>query len=273
MKKVVFCCCWALFLAVLSVNDGQSQPLDATKNESAQVVLELENDEENTPTSFAEQLNAIRQIGVYFDENYPDAEINSDFSDEVRRIFPQLQGSDVYAREQNIRDGVKFYRLFADVYTRVKEALVAPEDPPLILGDDEYESDEEWPYIDSPDAVIISDFKSVVSYSSNPREAQAYLDKYLREKQNDNAAAAPLQKIGDILLRLDWKNLFIYGKQPEHGVKHGIHGRVVQESRTIGDSMRPLSESNGVGNRFVRGGGDSQLRCIVVFSSEIHRRP
>ena len=153
MKKVVFCCCWALFLAVLSVNDGQSQPLDAAKNESAQVVLELENDEEDTPASFAEQLNAIRQIGVYFDENYPDAEINSDFSDEVRRIFPQLQGSDVYAREQNISDGVKFYRLFADVYTRVKEALVAPEDPPLMLGDDEYESDEEWPYIDSPDAV------------------------------------------------------------------------------------------------------------------------
>ena len=247
MKKVVFCCCWALFLAVLSVNDGQSQPLDAAKNESAQVVLELENDEENTPTSFAEQLNAIRQIGVYFDENYPDAEINSDFSDEVRRIFPQLQGSDVYAREQNIRDGVKFYRLFADVYTRVKEALVAPEDPPLMLGDDEYESDEEWPYIDSPDAVIISDFKSVVSYSSNPREAQAYLDKYLREKQNDNAAAAPLQKIGDILLRLDWKNLFIYGKQPENTLFHeGGEGEWSVAENEV--AARWVSSLAGLGN-------------------------
>ena len=250
MKKVVFCCCWALFLAVLSVNDGQSQPLDATKNESAQVVLELENDEENTPTSFAEQLNAIRQIGVYFDENYLDAEINSDFSDEVRRIFPQLQGSDVYAREQNIRDGVKFYRLFADVYTRVKEVLVAPEDPPLMLGDDEYESDEEWPYIDSPDAVIISDFKSVVSYSSNPREAQAYLDKYLREKQNDNAAAAPLQKIGDILLRLDWKNLFIYGKQPENTLFHeGGEGEWSVAENDV--AARWVSSLAGLGNETI----------------------
>ena len=68
-------------------------------------------------------------------------------SDDVREFFPHLAPQDIYDREQTIRDGVKFYRYFRDVYNKVKEKMLVPEAPPLLVDDKDYDTGESSPIL------------------------------------------------------------------------------------------------------------------------------
>ena len=179
---------------------------------ASNVTLALETqDYEVREISVGEQIKSVMELGKYFDERYPDNAINGDLSEDVRAMFPSLKGNEVYEREQTIRDGVKFYRLFKSVYQQVLDSIWVPEDPPLVLAEEDYEKNDDMPYIDSPDTVVISDFKKVISYSYEAKDAKAYQEKFRREQMAKEDRSAPIEKMKDMFVRLELKKLFLYG--------------------------------------------------------------
>lgn len=170
-----------------------------------------QNEEEIT---LIDQAKTILEVGRYFDKNYPENFIEGDLSDDVREFFPHLAPQDVYDREQTIRDGVKFYRYFRDVYNKVKEKMLVPEAPPLLVDDKDYDTGEKQPYIDAGEgqAVVITDIKKVLSYGGNIQDFkayQAYLERKRRKK--DDAPKNEFDKLSNMLQSLEWRKLPFYG--------------------------------------------------------------
>ncbi len=218
MKKIAYLLIFAAFFAFPAVAAETESPVETPPGN---VVLALEEGDEPRQASFGEQVESIMTIGSYFDEAYPGNEINADLSEDVQRFFPDLRGNDLYDREQTIRDGVKFYRFFSNLYDQVMASFLVPEDPPLVLDEQQYEMPDQLPYIDSPDTVVITDFKTVVSYSSQPRDGWAYLEKFHRERLFDNERSEPLRQLGDLFSRLGAEEFFLYGRQSEDPLSGG----------------------------------------------------
>ena len=208
MKNLGFLWWIAAFCSCINVALAQNN----TAESASKVTLALENqDNEVREISVGEQIKSVMELGRYFDERYPDNAINGDLSDDVRAMFPSLKGNEVYEREQTIRDGVKFYRLFKSVYQQVLDSIWVPEDPPLVLAEEDYETNDDMPYIDSPDTVVISDFKKVISYSYDAKDAKAYQEKFRQEQMAKEDRSAPIEKMKDMFVRLELKKLFLYG--------------------------------------------------------------
>ena len=136
--------------------------------DAAQMQSILYNDDTN-------ELGRVILLGKYFDAKYPDDKINADFSRDVAVIFPELSQQEVYDRTNYIRHAVNLYRWGVKKYTDIKEKLTAPEEPPLIADDDDYDNPEKYTYIKTePDkTAVIYDFKKVLSYGNNPRDLKA----------------------------------------------------------------------------------------------------
>ena len=124
-------------------------------------------------------------LGRYFDAKYPGDVLNRDITSEVALIFPEYDKAEVYDMARKIQMSISAYRLGKQKVDEIKQKLVTPEDPPLIVADDEYAipGDREYLSLDENQYAVISDFKKVVGYSNNPREIKAMEEKLRRDAE------------------------------------------------------------------------------------------
>lgn len=151
-----------------------------------------------------------------------------------------------------VRDAVKFYRYFNKQYNEIKAALLLPEDPPLVLDEQDYEKPYTGEYIDSPDLVVIKDFKRVVSYSSEPRDFEAYEAKRQRELASQADKSSPIDQLADVFSKLELKKFLFYGTIYEDPLTKGAgNGAWVEKD---GAKLRLISAWATVnGQREIRG--------------------
>ena len=103
--------------------------------------------------TFPQTVSNMIAVGKYFDEKYPDAAIDEDFSEDVAEKFPNLTTQQVFDREETIRFWIKVYRAGKAMYEAVKAKMLLPEEPPLIVPEDQYDLPKEREYIESDDMV------------------------------------------------------------------------------------------------------------------------
>lgn len=134
------------------------------------------------PSQIREQIDSMDSyitqtlyIGGYFNLRYPGDNINGDFENDIAQMFPELTPEQVRNRTTFVRNGVRLYRWGMEKYNEIKEKLLVPPEPPLVVDDDEYAEIDRSPYIQAEPGqfAIIYDFKKVVPYSSNPRDIEA----------------------------------------------------------------------------------------------------
>ncbi len=173
--------------------------------DAAQMQSILYNDDTN-------ELGRVILLGKYFDAKYPDDKINADFSRDVAVIFPELSQQEVYDRTNYIRHAVNLYRWGVKKYTDIKEKLTAPEEPPLIADDDDYDNPEKYTYIKTePDkTAVIYDFKKVLSYGNNPRDLKAMEAKRQRAAESKKSKTS-FDKFKSMVSKLEFSKLPFYG--------------------------------------------------------------
>ena len=216
-----------------------------------------------------DQAKTWLEIGAYFNQNYPDAFIEEDLSADVRRFFPDLTPQEVYDREQTIRDGVKFYRYFKDVYEKVKSKFLVPEAPPLMVDEKDYDDYVPEPYVEAGEGqvLITTDFKKVLSYGADKRDYEAYKARLERQRKKDEVPQSGIGKLSNILSSLEWRKLPFYGifyENPVIGSRGG--GDWVSDKTDSAVKASLLAETTAVNdNKDIRG----VLRVYVPEGYEI----
>lgn len=203
--------------------------------------------------SFPQGIANMVAIGAYFDKEYPGNMIYWDFTDEMRQFFPNLDGNELDNRVMLVRDAVRLYRYGRDLYYKIKQKLLVPEDPPLVYDDNEYEMPEKHAYIESDDLVVINDFKKVVSYSAQAKDIKAYKAKAIRDQLADKGdTSSPIKKLNDMFARVSWKDIFFstsFDKDPltdgkglgSWEIKDNIYVRLETEYSTV--NQRPFQKA------------------------------
>lgn len=158
-----------------------------------------------------EMLNTWWAIGKHYNETYPGASIESDFTEDVAKVFPYLNQQEVYDREENIRLMIKGYRYFYNFYEEVKAKMLIPDAPPLIVEESEYDLPQpDKKYIESDDMVVVEDFKKVLSYGGNKRDFEALAAKQRRDNSK-KAIKSDFDVLSMLLRKLEWRKLPYYG--------------------------------------------------------------
>ncbi len=151
-------------------------------------------------------------LGKYFDSKYAGEKINTDFSDDVALIFPELNQQEVFDRTQFIRQSVRLYRWGMQKYTEIKERFLAPADPPLVVDEEDYDLPEKYRYIPADEGyfVLVSDFKKVLSYGNDPRDfkaMQARKQRILDQKTKKTS----FDKFRSMVAKLEFSKIPYYG--------------------------------------------------------------
>ena len=240
MQKLVFFLYFLCFVCFLS--DSY-----ASDSETPGVTLDLIEGEEpeETPILMKHNVNTILEIGNFFNESYPDDQINEDLSGDLRVFFPNVSPQIIYSREAWVREGVKFYRWVTNIIKEIKETLLLPEPPPMIYKDEDYDTGYHEAYIPSDDkhAVVVEDFKKVLAYGSDPKDFQALRAKINRDKEKEEPKTH-LEALGKMLSKIDIKKIFKYGiyyDDPISGTSgqgkwiksNGLGVRIISESGFI----------------------------------------
>lgn len=204
------------------------------------------------PYSEAENIDVeatLRQFietAKFFDEKYPKEKITDDMHDDIKAFFPELNEQQIYDLQLSIREGLSVYRYFKEAYETYKEKLLTPEEPPLIVDDDQYVDLQNKPdYIDTEDGVVIvTDIKSVVPYSNNPRDLKSAQAKTIRDLKKAANKKGDFDDLIDIASRIEFKKIPFYDV---------IYPNPLTGQKGIGDwdkkdkiKMRLLTEQTGV---------------------------
>ncbi len=184
-------------------------------------------------------------LGRYFDARYPKDTIKADFSEDVALIFPDLAPDDLQKTTQRIRSAVFIYRAIKQKIEEAKKKALVPEDPPLIVPDDEYAIIGDRDYLETqPDQVaIISDFKKVIGYSHNKREIEA-MEEWLYHTNDKNKPSTDFEKFRQMLSKIEFSKIPSYGvtlPSPFVGnagigkwiEKDGIRARLISETARL----------------------------------------
>lgn len=244
MKKYIFALFFTYFLLPAGVVYAQTAP---------NVEIDLapgETDEE--PITLNDQVNTVLEVGRYFELNYPGNLIEEDLSQDVSAFFPHLTQQEVYEREQTIRDGIKFFRYFRDTYNDIKAKFLAPEEPPLIVDENEYDDQTSDPYIDAGDdqVVVISDFKKVLSYGPDNRDYKAYKAHKERQAEQKGIPDKELDKLGFMFSKFEWRKLPFYGifyPDPVAGKQGGSAWFSAPDNKDV--QIRLLAENTTLNNQ------------------------
>lgn len=151
-------------------------------------------------------------IAYYFDNKYKDNAIEYDFSEDVAIIFPNLTPQEVIDRTNFIRKAVKTFRWGKNKYADLAIKMATPEEPPLLVDDDEYAILGSVDYIPTPEGsfAVINDFKKVVSYSDNPKDMKAMEAYNLRKLEKKNNKTN-FEKFKYMLNKLEFSKISSYG--------------------------------------------------------------
>ncbi len=257
MRKLVFLlflaaavCCGNVLCAAENPSVSSADGTEKKTVQGGKVIWDFypEDEQEFRETNVLDQANIIVSVGRYFHEKYPGNKINEDISEDVMRLFPELEGQEIADRAMLIRDGVRFYRFFSEKYEEIKEKMLMPEEPPLILHESAYEKDYTESYIDSPDLVVVPDFSKVVSYSFEPRDFKAYEQKIFMDGRSSmpKDEQKPYERLMELFVKTDWKKFLFYGTLYEDPLTQGGgNGQWAEKDRV---KVRLISEYSTVNN-------------------------
>lgn len=223
------------------------------------VSFDFSTTEEPQEITFQEQLNGILEVGAFFDKNYPGNMINEDLTEDLAKFFPEMGMQELYNKSEVVRDGVKFYRYFREVYDDVKSKMLVPEAPPLVVAEEEYDKGYDEPYIESDDLVVIEDFKKVLSYGANKQDYDAFKAKYLKDSEK-KLPANEFEQLSQLLKKLDWKKAPFYGliyEDPFSGKKGTGDWFAIDENKDV--KVRVISSTSTIGE-------GKNIRGAVHFS-------
>ena len=267
MKKI----CFLLITLLLYLTSFTS-----LSHAQGEVILDLYPEEEQTIIiGVKEQVETIIEVGKFFDKNYPDSSINKDLTKDIVKFYPSLKGQDLFDRQRTIRDGIKFYRYFNKLIKEVKEKFATPEHPVLIVEDDEYDIYSTHEYVDVGDdnTLVISDFKKIISYSSNPEEFKATRAKV----EKDNAQKRPadgFERLGRMLSQLEIKKLLLYGlkyEDPFVGEKGSGNWINLEDI-----SLRLIAAQSAIDNQsFIKAGLHFKLpvnHAVLAYKKDAHKK-
>jgi len=138
---------------------------------------------ENADDNFGYTINQMLQTAKFFDEKYPDNKINEDMVEDIQTFFPEMTQQQALDFQHNIREWLSFYRYVKGIYDEYKQKLLTPEEPPLIVDDDQYyDPSRETDYIQQDNNVVIfTDIKTIVPYSGNLKDIESANAKMIRD--------------------------------------------------------------------------------------------
>ena len=117
---------------------------------------------------------------------------------DIEAAYPHLTRQEMFDKEDSIRFAVKSYRTLVNWYDKIKEKMLVPEPPPLIVEEDEYDSPYTADYIESENLIIIPDFKKVIGYGMNKRDFEAMELRARRQAVKDKRIPESLQKLNGL---------------------------------------------------------------------------
>lgn len=137
----------------------------------------------NADDNFGYTINQIVETAKFFDEKYPEEKINEDMTDDIKALFPQMSPQQIIDFQHNVREWLSFYRYVKGMYNEYKEKLLTPDEPPIIVSDDQYYNpSREADYISQDNnVVILTDIKTIVPYSGNRKDVESAEAKMLRD--------------------------------------------------------------------------------------------
>ncbi len=182
----------------------------AAAEEKPTVILNLEEKPQSRPVSLEETVTRFLDSAKYFEQKYPGELIDGDIHEDIARHHPEFTPQEVYDYQQYLRGGMKVYRYISGLIDKYKQALITPEEPPLVADDSEYDlSSPDFDYIDADGTVVVQDFKKIISYSQNPREIKAYRAKFASEGAK-TGKMKDFEELGHIFSRLELKKILFY---------------------------------------------------------------
>lgn len=194
-----------IFLSLFVFSAQAAEPAVVIENlQETPIAAEIEHPD------FNQRLNRILTELQHFDTQYPGNAIYTDFSADVASRFPELSTQEVMDYENYIRKSLAIYRWGKNLYQSYKEKLLAPETPPLILDDSEYDLLSPAPeYIAADSPIIIEDFKKVISYSSDPKDTKSYIAKLAYDAKH-GGAHSDWSEFVNLANAIDWRHIFSY---------------------------------------------------------------
>lgn len=207
MKKFfiyIFFSCFFLLSLKVNASDGGRVVLDIQPEP-------VEIDEKELTAH--RQLEKLIERYRHFEEMFPGTAIDGDIYSEVAKVYPYLGFQELEDKVEDIRYAVKTYRHLRKLYDDVKEKMLIPEPPPLIVEENEYDRPYTAPYIetDSVQPVIIQDFKKVLGYGVNRQDFEAMELRYKMERAKGDEVLDSFDKLSRLMGDLEWKKLFFYG--------------------------------------------------------------
>lgn len=232
LAALCLCCVFCTFL----------WPVGALAQSGGEVIFDFVEEDESEPKNLTKDLDDALEVFTYFNENYKDQKIEEDLGEDLEKFLPNASPQKLYETETRIRNSIKLYRFANHIIDNIKAKILTPAPPPLVVEDDEYETGYNQPYIESDQLVVIEDFKKVISYSHDPKEIKAYLNRpKAHQKQNKKSE---FQKFIDMFSGFELKKLPFYDiiyENPITGTKGG--GKWVEQD---GVSARLLSFNSTV---------------------------
>ncbi|MBR2298969.1 MAG: hypothetical protein IJ870_00145 [Alphaproteobacteria bacterium] len=196
----------------------------------------------NTPGSTT--LGQLFILAQYFEARYPDQNLDIDFSDDVALIFPEMSADEVQKTTKYIKTAISLYRFGKEKIADFQKEKLAPKDPPLMVSDDQYAILGDRPYLETPEneVAVISDFKKVIGYGSNPREIEAF-EAFYERQLSSKTSKTDFEHFRTMLSKINWSELTSYGTtKPSPFVGNAGIGAWVEadsfRARLISDTAR-----------------------------------
>ena len=200
-------------------------PWKTNASETGRVILDIQPEPEKVDEK---ELTIYRQIEKlleryrHFEETFPGDAIDGDIYDEVAKVYPYLGYQELEDKIGDIRYTIKMYRKLKNMYEEIREKMLIPEAPPLIVDEKDYDKPYNAPYVESESdqPVIIPDFKKVLSYGINKQDFEAMELRYKMLHQKSEKDKDNFEKMWQLAGEIEWSKLFFYGVVYELSLIH-----------------------------------------------------
>lgn len=151
------------------------------------------------------------RIYTYFNLKYPGNKINDDLLPDLQKLFPKEDEDGLEEKQDNIRSVIRFYRSFDNWLANLVAKIMTPQEPPLIVDDDQYATVYTGKYIESDKLVVIMDFKKVIPYAGDRRNFEAVEAKMERDALKENPKFRRFKDFTNKLSQIEISKLPFYG--------------------------------------------------------------
>ena len=178
---------------------------------SAPVISKMPSSEPEDETSFGKTFMRYIRLYTYFNLKYPGAKIEGSLQQDLQKLFPDEDEFELEDRAENVRTVIRLYRAFDRWLAKIAARIMTPQEPPLIVEEDEYATAYDGKYIESDKLVVILDFKKVIPYAGDKRNFEAVEAKMERDALKESSKLRRFHSLTQKLSKIEWSKLPFYG--------------------------------------------------------------